>query len=52
MEIVKNADCFRFREMFFFYKRVNVTGSINYIPLNAERYVAPLPEREIVYNNK
>ena len=20
MEIVKNADCFRFREMFFFYK--------------------------------
>ena len=28
------------------------TWSINYVTLNAERYVAPLPEREIVYNNK
>lgn len=47
-----NKEFYAEGQMFFFYKRVNATGSINYIPLNAERYVAPLPEREIVYNNK
>ena len=47
-----NKEFYAEGQMFFFYKRVNATRTINYIPLNAERYILPLPEREIVYNNK
>ena len=47
-----NKEFYAEGQMFFFYKRTGATSSLNYIPLNPESYVAPLPEREIEYNNK
>ena len=47
-----NKEFYAEGQMFFFYKRTGATQSLDYVTLKPEVYVAPLPEREIVYNNK
>lgn len=47
-----NKEFYAEGQMFFFYKRTGAIFSLNYFPLKPEFYVAPLPEREIEYNNK
>lgn len=47
-----NKEFYAEGQMFFFYKRTGATASLDYVTLKPESYVAPLPEREIEYNNK
>ena len=47
-----NKEFYAEGQMFFFYKRTGATSALDYSQLKPESYVVPLPEREIIYNNK
>lgn len=47
-----NKEFYAEGQMFYFYKRTGATSSLEYVQIKPEFYVAPLPEREILFNNK